>query len=1217
MSRREPQWERFDAATVPLHGLRLIEASAGTGKTFSLAGLYLRLLLEQWLSVREILVMTFTRAATQELRERIRARLGQAARLAMDPDSAEDDDHEQQFALTIIERVAGQRGREAVIRHLRESAARMDEATISTIHGFAQQAAAENAFDSALPFDRGEQVDDQPLFTEVISDYWRGQVVGRPADQALAFLQLWPDPEALKKDLEPVLRKPHVSLTGPDPARIDKLTARARRLWEAEGERLAELLEQCEAEQAFLKKKSLETALQRAGGAGELASQIGAGVMGTANGHVGLPDWLVQLGSDEGVRALCKKKPAESWFRPQELALSRALAEVQPLGRLGALREALAHVRETVLARKRERRKYSFNDMITGLSEAIHDEQGGPALADSLHSTWPWALVDEFQDTDPLQYAILRRIYRERERGGLLMIGDPKQAIYGFRGGDVFAYLQAVRDADARYHLDTNFRSTQSVLDAVETVFRAGGEQAFVIEDIRFQPVKAGRKAGDREIRRDGEPLPAMTLWRMDEALPKKNAEPRLIDATVHQIHQLLDGRCEVVKAREAPRPLAPADIAVLVNTNDQAAAVQQALSRRGIAAVCLHQQSVFASEEAEHLLRLLQATATPADEDALRAALATPLLGHRLGDLIRLAEDEEAWRQVTARFQQAHEAWRQAGVLAMLQPLLQDEAPRLLALEDGERRMSNYLQLAELLQQASGEQFGPDGLIDWLHRMIEDPGGDSGDDERQLRLESDDALIRIATVHKVKGLQYGIVLLPFAPLLGAGGAADKPPFLHHDEQGRACLDFLAGPGDDTARQAIAEDRAEAIRLLYVALTRAEQACYLPWGPINTAQNGALAWLLHQADGVSADVRDRSTKAPKWMTPECTAERLGVLAEQAPGAIRLEALPDTLPPDARAPRPPAPAGEARSDWPRPRPPWSVFSFTRLVRGAAHATAGTELGTGAGDEVADEQLAAAGGDIGLRGAGFGIAVHDMLEKADFADWPGPDQPLDESHKGHVEKQLVDAGLVLPDGRARQTLLEQVGGLISRCLHTQLPGIGPLAAVPATQRLAEMEFMLGLGGQSVATVMDQLHRHGYAIELPEARQRETLAGLMHGYIDLIVEADGRYYVIDYKTNDLGPDQADYAPARLRQAVSVAHYDLQYLIYCVALHRHLALRLPGYQPETHLGGVHYLFLRGMRGGEHSDGVFSDQPPTALITALDRALAGTRPEPEQGVLL
>ena len=1211
------QFERFDAGQMPLDGLRLIEASAGTGKTFSLAGLYLRLLLEQWLSVREILVMTFTRAATQELRERIRARLAQAARLAVDPDSADADNTEQQFALDIINKVATRRGRDAIATHLRESAARMDEATICTIHRFAQQAAAENAFDSALPFDRGEQVDDGPLHQEVIADYWRGQVIGRAGHQAQAFLQLWSDPEALAKDLGPVLQKAHVQLVGPTAKVITEKTEQTRQLWQKEQAALAKLLEQAEEENACFKNKGLDKVMAAAGGAAGLMEQLDSGLAGTSEGHAGLPDWISDMADAESIAKHIKKKPAKDWFHPQNLALVQALAELQALGRLAALRAALASVREEALERKRARRQYSFNDMITGLHEAIHSTDSGDALADSLHRTWPWALVDEFQDTDPLQYAILKRIYARRDRGGLLMIGDPKQAIYGFRGGDVFAYLQASGDATARYSLDTNFRSTANVLSAVETVFRAGGEQAFVIDRIHFQSVNAGRRDGDRIISRDAQPLPAMTLWQVDDAASKQDAEGDLIDAAVHQIHELLDGNTLIVSDNkdEAEQTLKPADIAVLVNTNAQAADMQRALSRRGIAAVCLHQKSVFASEEALDMLRLLRAVATPADEDALRAALATPLLGQRMGDLIRLAQEEQEWQANNARFQSAHERWRQAGVLAMLRPLLQEEAPRLLAHEDGERRMTNYLQLAELLQQASGEQFGFAGLIRWLEEAIQSPSSDSGDaDEQQLRLESDDALIRIATVHKVKGLQYRIVLLPFAPLLGAMGS-DKPPFLYHDDRGQACLDFNTGTHADAQQRAVAENRAEAIRLLYVALTRAEQACYLPWGPINTAQNGALAWLLHQADGADARQRFASTKPPAWLNAETTAQRLNELAAASGGCIEVRPLPAPLSEDAPRPASTPPEGQARSDWPAARRPWSVFSFSRLIRGASHAMSSD---TGGDDEAPDEQLAdVASGELHLRGATFGTAVHDILENADFTTWPGPDDDLGNAEMSLIENTLMAAGLPLPDGKAHGTLLKQVGLLISRCLHTPIDGIGPLAALPPGQRVAEMEFILGLGGSRTGDIMKLIQSHGYGGDLPEARQRQLLEGLMHGYIDLTVEADGRYYVIDYKSNDLGPDQRHYRGDALKQAVHAAHYDLQYLIYTVALHRHLGKRLPGYDPEKHLGGVRYLFLRGMTGEDKADGVFSDSPPVALVRALDALFAGQRLEPEQASLL
>lgn len=1193
MSTTEP----FDARMIPLEGLRLIEASAGTGKTFSLAGLYLRLLVEKRVSVKEILVMTFTRAATQELRERIRGRLVAAARIAADP--AMGDPANPEDALTLDMLRATDEDAASLARRLRDAAARMDEATISTIHGFAQQAAAENAFDGGLPFDRGEPVDDNTVFREAAADYWRSQTIGESTARASAFLQLWSSPDALFDALRPALKQSHITLAGPDAATIQTLTSRVREQWSQQRDTFRELLLRAEAEEALLKSGDLYKAADASGGMETLLELLDHGIDGTAAGHAALPGWVADLGTATGVRRHIKKAAAEGWCQPQALTVAQDLATLQPLGRLAALRQAAEAVRDESLRRKRERRQFSFADMIEALHAAITEPDAGAHLAEALHRTWPWALVDEFQDTDPLQYAILQQIYRGRERGGLLMIGDPKQAIYAFRGGDVFAYLNAARDADACYHLETNFRSTPAVLQAVETVFRTPGDDAFLIPDIRFQSVRAGRREGDRTIHIHDRPLPAMTLWPFDaEGDRKGEAEDALLEATVTRIHELLAAPATIAADTGDSDAVQPRDIAVLVNTNQQATTTQQALSRRGIAAVCLHQASVFTSSEALDILRLLQAAATPADESSLRAALATPLLGYRLGDLVNLSADETAWQAAVDRFQSAHERWRSHGVQAMLQPLLQAAAPRLLALEDGERRMTNYLQLGELLQQAASETFGMNGLVQWLDDARRNPDqGETGDAE-QLRLESDDALVRIATVHKVKGLQYRIVFLPFAPYLGTTGNPEKLPFSFHDERGGACLDY--GVTDAAAPAAIRERRAEAVRLLYVALTRAEQACFLPWGRAGGVENGALAWLLHANDGARPDTWSRAKKPPQWLDSGTVTARLDDLTARSNGAIAVEPLPEPMPAGERLPLPPPPSGGPRTDAITPRQDWSVYSFSRLISGSRHTT----TTAGADDEAADPARPETTAQrIELRGPQFGTAVHDMLEALDFSAWPQPGTGAAERERDWIGAHLLQAGIALPDRPA--PLLEAVGDLLSRTVHAPLPGVGPLAAVAPPCQRREMEFFLGLDGSRLASVIECLTDHGYATALPAERRSQTLRGLMHGFIDLIVEAGGRYYVIDYKTNDLGPAASHYAGEALQTAVRHGHYDLQYLIYTVALHRHLAQRLPGYDPESHLGGIHYLFVRGMTGVDAA-GVFSDQPAVELVLALDRLFAG-----------
>jgi exodeoxyribonuclease V beta subunit len=1201
----------FDLHTFPLDGVRLIEASAGTGKTFSLAGLYLRLLVERGLDVRDILVMTFTRAATQELRERIRTGLATAARIAADPGVVDNGDAAQRDTARIIDRAAAAEPRERIVRRLREAAARMDDAAISTIHGFAQQAARENAFDSGLPFDRGSQVDDKEIHAQAVTDYWRSQVFGRSDAEARAFLDLWSGPDVLGRDLNPALNRPHITLDGPPELELQDRIAQARTLWQQERAALQALLATAMRDDLLKKNAGLYRLIDGTG-VEALMGDLDARLAGTAAGYPVLPDWIAGLATDARVARYVLKN-AVALFRPQDMSLVRAMAPLVLAGRQAALRHALDTVRASIRERKRSSRQFSFADMIEALHAAVTDPERGPELAAALHRTWPYALVDEFQDTDPLQYEILRAVYQGRECGGLLLIGDPKQAIYAFRGGDVFAYLQAARDAGGCSELDTNYRSSQGVLDGIEALFcgAAGADPRgpFLVSDIGFHPVRCGRQPDDRVLIRSGAPLPAVTVWAVPgEAVSAKDARMLLRDATVSEICGLLDpdkGAHER-RADGDERPVRPGDIAVLVNTNAEAADVQRALARRGVSAVCLHRAGVFESAQAEDLLYLLRAADSAARPEAVRAALATPLLGWRMAELLTLDGDETAWHREIARFQDAFATWRHRGVLAMLEPFLQDAAPRVLALEDGERRMTNYLQLAELLAQAETETFGAAGLIRWLAEQMQRAGSEVQADSELLRLESDDALVRIVTVHRVKGLQYPIVFVPFAPFLAPRQKQLQRPWIYHDQDGRARLDY-GFDGDETKPQAAVEARAESLRLLYVALTRAEQACYLGWGAINGAQNSALAWLLHAGDGVDpGSIVGGSARLPGWLSESGTRERLDAYAARAGGAMRISAPPEPLAAGFRASAGDPPDGAARGDLPARRPDWSVFSFSRLVAGGRHAAAPA----GADDETpppaALPAAAAGGASIALQGPAFGTAVHQLLEAIDPAAWPVPATPPGSRERGLAAWHLQNAGLALGEGAARGALLDAVCRMVARTLHTPLPGIGPLAALPTGCRLVEMEFFLKLGGERVGRLLEVLAAQGYAVALAAERAQQTLRGLMQGFIDLTVEVDGRYWIIDYKTNDLGAQAADYAPAALARAVRHGHYDLQYLIYLVALHRHLGQTLPGYDPERHLGGAQYLFLRGLDGESAATGVLVDTPPAGFIVTLDDLFAG-----------
>ncbi len=1195
----------FDPVTMPLDGIRLIEASAGTGKTHSLAGLYLRLIGEKGVDVREVLVMTFTRAASQELRERLRERLAHAAAVAARPPGAATD-NETAFAETVIA-ACGDRATTAA--RWREAATRIDQATITTIHGFAQRAAGDNAFESSLPFDRGEQADDRAIQAEAAADYWRERVFAEDDQAAAALLELWPSPERLTSDLAPVLGKPHASLRRPDPNELEALRDDARSQWPRDRAALIELLGRAEAENAARANSALAAWLADPGPEG-IAERIDRGLVGTSDGFPALPAILGALGDDEAVGAVIKKQPAGSWCRPQDLASVPLLAALRERGRTAAIAAAADAVKQRAAALKRQRRLYSFQDMIDGLHHALAEPAKGPPLARALRRTWPWALVDEFQDTDPLQYAILRRLYAADapEAGGLILIGDPKQAIYGFRGGDVFAYLAAAAEADAVYGMATNFRSAPAVLDGLDAVFRQATARPFVLSGIDYRAVAPAQAAGKRRLQVDGADANGLTAWAVPEAAGsgKQAVQGQLMTVTVARIAQLLDTeRGRWLDAEGVATPVRPSDIAVLVNTNREAAEMQASLNAAGIPSVCIQPASVFAQPAARDVLWLLEAAALPFERERLRRVLTTPLFGYRLGDVIALDADSSAWAAVTERFQEAHRRWARLGVQAMAEPFLHSGAARVMTRPDGERCVTNYLHILERLQAAENEVFGMSGLIRWLGQAMRNADdGEVGDAER-LRLDNDGDLVQVTTVHKAKGLQFAVVFVPYAPWLGTGPDPGKPPRTRHDADQRAVVDLGSDEDDDARVQARREHRAEQVRSLYVALTRAEQACFFAWGALNGTADSALAWLLHQADGASTDDWYGSGKVPGWLDAATAASRLDEAARASGQALRVAPLPAEEPMPRRvASADPATLGEARQDLPAPRPPWSVVSFTGL---AGRLDAGAEPVAGADDvdEPADDGVTAAIGPPEVpmepRGPGFGQAVHDLFETEPFAGWPHPPSEPDAAQREIVAASLRRHGI---DTAADPAAVTTTATLVGRTVHTALPGIGPLAGLARQQTVAEMAFFLRLGGARGDAVTDAMREAGYG---PRGGiQDTTLRGLMQGFIDLVVEADGRYWVLDYKTNALGPHRRDYAPERLGAAIRAHHYDLQYLIYTVALHRHLKQRLPGYRPASHLGGVQYLFVRGMDPSEPDTGVHCERPDAALIEQLDALFDG-----------
>jgi len=1188
---------------LPLDGVQLIEASAGTGKTFTLATLVTRLVVERGLRIGQILAVTFTEAATQELRKRIRERLQLTLEL-IDTPVAEDDSAEARLTRELLRshRARGEESDDVLRRRLRQATLEIDLAAIFTIHGFCARALREHALESGQGFDAATLLtNDRDLRAELAADLWRMHAQDTAGADDMATL--WSGGfEDLAKDLPALLREPVLL----PPRDDDDLAARI------DGEQGDVVQAQAALQQAW--HDHGETFLDA------LAAAIDADVM---NRNSYRQAWLADL--RQWLQAFaCDPSLADAPHPKLEKLTATALAAGTKKGNAGktpvsapvsnavsgyldallALQALLERRRGNLLHRlrddartrlallKQQRRVQTYDDLIDGVADALARDDGS-TLARQLRTQYAVALVDEFQDTDARQWAIFNRVFgSDREDPALFLIGDPKQAIYGFRGGDVHTYLAAANLAEPAPPLSHNFRSQPSVLTAIAALYAQAGDAAFVDDRIEFRKVDAGGKRSDGDFSRDGKSAPALTLWRAPlsddkdaKGNPKPHSAPRARElatqACVAAIHAVLsDARAGKTLIEGAP--VQPGDIAVLVRSHREATMIQQALALVGIAAVAAGKQSLFATAEARDLHALLLALLHSGDDGRLRTALSTVLVGVDALGIDALERDADAHRD----WQQRAIVWRErllrGGPLALIGDLSATHAERLLGLLDGERRMSNYLQLAELLQEAQAGALGLHGLVDWLGQRI--ASADSNDEAQLLRLESDARRVQIVTLHKSKGLEYPLVFLPF---VGIGG---KPP-----SPGRCCVAHDAASGQrrlhwsldlpeaewSTASEAWKhEQRAEDARLLYVGLTRAEHALWIASGHFYNADKTPLAKMLGDVDAL---------------------KRAGIVFDASRSTEPLARLPA----DSDAAIPPARVAKRRLSH-----DWWVYSFSQLAKadaGVETASAATVPASGGNDEPdgAEDVVVDTDTDFDARFAGnrYGVALHAALEHADFAAWrdwhAGDVAPVDETNV--IADALGKEGYgadVLEDGIALTTQF------VGQTLTVALPESVRLCDVPAGERRAEIEFQFSLRTTQVDALLQLLHAHGVVRERNGFGLRQRLEGLMTGLIDLTYRHGGKWYVLDYKSNRLPA----YDASNLQRAMAHSEYDLQALIYTLALHRWLRFRLRDrYDYARDFGGIRYVFCRGLDAGRNdSPGIHAQRFTPELVDALD-ALFGS----------
>jgi exodeoxyribonuclease V beta subunit len=1214
-----------------------------------MADLVLRLVAEEGLPLDRILVVTFTRAATAELRLRVHARL-RSALCVLGPEftareAGPDDD-------PVLARLAGLPERHLLRLRVGAALEAFDTAAISTIHGFCQRMLGMHAFTSQTAFDQELCEDASDLLAELVDDWLTGLLSEADARTA----EFWTQACGLKRarliELARLIgRHPEARLEPAEP-RVEPREAleawrsaleRFRTLW-AEGGRQA-LLEAMEADRA-LRRGLLERKIYKRGQADKFAERLQVWLEQAGLPGRGKPTWA----EEAWVRFFTARQAAA--FTHPVLDAWQALVDLAaPLVQAPWL--AFARAARHELPRRLAARGLQTFD---GLLGAIRARLGEPALIEALRRQFQAALVDEFQDTDAAQWDIFRAVFGESPGHRLFMIGDPKQAIYAFRGADVFVYLAARRHAPPalRFTMRTNHRADAAYLRALERLFGPGEEFApggpFDLESIDYPRVEAAPRLQEPGLRFTGPRpriLPAPLCLRVfdQESLPGSGSKARLTSCVAEwlaaDVVELLEAGAEV-RVGGGWRPLSPGDLAVLVRKNAQAHLVQRALSRRGVPAVLAQAGSVLETEEALALERWLEAVAEPGREGPARALATSALFGWTGPELEAALDGEtDAWARWLDSLHDssrllAREGLARAARAALEEPWRPGEPSaleRLLAQPGGERRATDLRHVLELLcVAATRERLSPAGLLAWLRarraRADLEPG------EASLRLESEAAAVQLVTLHKSKGLQYPVVFLPFAWEADASSRQTGGPLRVHEPAGSETLVLdLHRDRQHEARQArearfLAEARQEGLRLLYVGLTRARHAALVTWGVLpESAASASLGMLLH----------GRTRPGHEGERPlERARQRILSMRQADDGSEALRQDLEALgPPLAWTP---IRAAEARP-WRLPGPTTpDVLSTRKLARDfdrVFRQSSYTSLVAAAEPHLQpplERALPPPDGDVDFHAADTpaptpaalpggreaGRWAHRILEELDFgllrerADRPGREaRPLEELCAVHGRR----LGFETPE--AHRALASVVSQALSTPLGGALGGFR-LRDLALEDRLDELRFELPLaggpsyrpGGPAVpgAVLATFLERTGgpwpddYPARLRGLKFPE-LAGFLTGAVDLVFRLPGpggaRWYLADYKTNRVGPGRAALLGEMARH-----HYPLQYHLYLVALHRYLRWRLgPAYDYERDVGGSLYLFLRAMDGTPGA-GVLFDRPPREVIEGLSRAL-------------
>ncbi|HEY5752121.1 MAG TPA: exodeoxyribonuclease V subunit beta [Chthoniobacterales bacterium] len=1109
----------FDLVHTPIEpGRTLIEASAGTGKTFTLTAVFARLMIEHGLDIDEILVCTFTEAATAELRERLRAMLVEAV-------GALHGRPPQEFGFLegMIKRE--RLGAGTLVSKLERALRNIDQAAIFTIHGFCQRLLQDRSFESGNSLQTSVLVDDSDVRRETVQDFWRRHAYSSDQLYSRLLLTGHPVPESLSKFINGVFRYPEIQF---ERQGAPASAVAAFETWRTE-------FEQARAQWASCAKEveNLLTADFRWGNQGFSKPEAIRKLLKSVDEafHGGDLRIFEEIGTSQIEAHINQKRklppPRHAFFDQCDRLAASMDDYFEALGI-----EAVTEIREEMVERKRKRRLIGFSDMLEGVDRALNDVSAFERA--SLRGKWRAVLIDEFQDTDPVQDRIFRRLF-DPQIHWIFLIGDPKQAIYGFRGADLETYLKTAEVCDRQYSLGTNRRSEKRLVEAVNALFSVS-DNPFEHEKITFRPATPWNESPRPALTIDDmQPRPLVLWTESSEAIHNGDVSETILCETV-----ALESKRLLEKATVDERRLRLNEIAVLTGTNSEAVNVQKAFQRLGIPAVVQSGRSIFQSAEAEAVSRLLAAVLEPRRGPLWRAALATSLFGTHATEIAALDDDTSAatWAE---RFQEWHVLWRKRGFSQMFSSVLDigRTRERLSAERNGERALTNFLHLAELLHGSElSEKRSPGNLLRWLDKQLAEPAGGEDAEAYEQRLETESEAVQVMTVHRSKGLEFPVVFVPFAWRRLRKRSSDEP-LIYHDKT-HGLRSWIHRRNREVVKErAIAEELCEKLRLLYVAVTRAKQRCYVTCHPgvKNLPKDSAIYRLL--GDNAAQRLKNCSFISVEPL-PDVTKGPL-ILTEAGGKNLAARTF----------------LGKIRRDW-------GVASFT----GLSHALASEEPDR-------DEPVPLVTPEVGELpgGTNVGTCLHEVLEKIDFQyEMAWPEIVRKALRRSHLDRSGTE-GIVLE--------------MLQRIAQMPLDRRVTLDRVPKEDQIQEMEFMLPLRTLTVEKLRAACKGAAAPIDW-DRLSFPGVRGMLKGYIDLVIRHRGKFYLVDWKSNLL----SGYDSENILSAMKRGHYGLQYLLYCVALRRQLSERISGFNWDRDFGGVRYVFLRG--------GMFGDKPSGALIERL-----------------